>query len=366
LPKSFYKTIACSILIPIAKDSSAKPDVRPIALGDTLSKVIGKLMLKLAKDPIEKLFRPFQLGIGLSSGTEIIAHSVEAIRTQHPDCNWDTAQLDYKNAFNSVSRESALYQCLHKIPIIFPYLNAMYSQDSKLFIRDSNGNITTIDSKEGARQGDTLGPLFYCLGSLPMLNSIIDSLDNAKLFAYIDDITIIGPKEEIKRAVQIAKTEGSEFGLHLNLTKSTILKGSDNEDKEFYVDVIDNSRIKSENLSSLNDYGFICLGTPIGNDAYIKIWLSNKVDEIRKDSQLILSLPSLQCQWLLLYYVLKNKLTYVMRTIKPELFVNYVSEIEEIFKSVIQNILGDHATVTYDISVTSFKSRRMWIKCFFS
>jgi hypothetical protein len=32
-----------------------------------------------------------------------------------------------------------------------------------------------------------------------------------------------------------------------------------------------------------------------------------------------------------------------MRTIKPDLFISCISDIEEIFKSVIQNILGNHA-----------------------
>ena len=50
LHKEFYTTLACSILIPIAKDSSTNPGVRPIALGDTLNKVVAKLLLRISKD----------------------------------------------------------------------------------------------------------------------------------------------------------------------------------------------------------------------------------------------------------------------------------------------------------------------------
>jgi hypothetical protein len=34
----------------------------------------------MSKDAITKIFQPFQLGIGFSNATEVIAHSIEALR----------------------------------------------------------------------------------------------------------------------------------------------------------------------------------------------------------------------------------------------------------------------------------------------
>jgi hypothetical protein len=342
LPRSFYSAIATSILIPIAKDSSANPDVRPIALGDTLSKVVGKLLLKISKDAIARIFQPFQLGIGFSNATEVIAHSIEALRIKNP--TWDILALDFKNAFNSVSRKAALEQCLLRMPSLFPYLNAMYGEESKLLVRRSDGKISTIASKEGARQGDALGPLFYCLGSLPLLNSIINGCESSHVFGYIDDIHIIGPSNEIAKAISITISEGKKYGLNLNLNKCSILSASSVKDLKTYGEFIDASRIKIKSISYDDDvdYGITCLGTPIGSTGYITNWLKNKISELKLDSQLIMSVTDKQCKWLLLFYVLRNKLTFFLRNVNP-IFVNYILEdIKQIFSDVLQDIVGNH------------------------
>ena len=121
-----------------------------------------------------------------------------------------------QNAFNSINRKTTLNECLTTFPMLFPYFNAMYCDESKLLVRTSNGNYIELVSSEGSRQGDTLGPLFFCIGALilPILKSVIQVLDESKLFVYIDYISIIGPPEELSKAIQIVNPYGPTYGYY--------------------------------------------------------------------------------------------------------------------------------------------------------
>ena len=123
-------------------------------------------------------------------------------------------------------------------------------------VKRSDGIISTIVSKDGARQGDALGPLFYCLGSLPLLNSIINECSSSHVFGYIDDIHIIGPFNEIAKAISITISEGKKYGLNLNLNKCNILSGSSEKDLNTYGKFIDASRIKIKSISYDEDIDY--------------------------------------------------------------------------------------------------------------
>jgi len=340
---SFYAAISTSILIPIAKDDSINPDIRPIALGDTLTKVAGKLLLQLSKDVISKLFHPIQLGIGITSATEIISHSVSAIRLRHP--TWDVAQLDFRNAFNSISRNEALKQCLLHFPHIFPFINAMYNRKSILVIRQENNTYTTIYSQEGARQGDALGSLFFCLGCLPLIQSLRDKLSASTIFAYIDDITIIGPKDEITKAILLTTSDGANIGLHLNKSKCVILKSVNHKIDSYndYGDIIPKERIFST-ANNATEQGIVVLGTPIGSDVFMSNWINSKIAELQTLNDIILKFPNLQAVWLYLYYIINNKLTYLFRTIHPRYIKQYYNDLKSIILTTINKITGCNLT----------------------
>jgi hypothetical protein len=159
-------------------------------------------------------------------------------------------------------------------------------------------------------------------------------LDESKLFVYIDDISIIGPPEELSKAIQIVNSYGPTYGLKLNLNKCLILQGTTTYD---YSDIINQNQIRS-----YYNNGIEILGTPIGDDTYITVWLEQKLIELRHDADQIKSIHDKQSEWLLFYYVLRNKLTYIMRTINPNLIKNITSDIKEIFMDLIQDIVGNH------------------------
>ena len=63
-------------------------------------------------------------------------------------------QIDFENAFNSITRSSVLDAAQKFIPSLAPFASFCYSQHSKLFF-----NATLIQSESAVQQGDPLGPL---------------------------------------------------------------------------------------------------------------------------------------------------------------------------------------------------------------
>ena len=65
-------------------------------------------------------------------------------------------KLDFSNAFNSLHRSDMLHAVQTRIPALYAYCYAAYSQHSVLY----HGEYTLL-SQEGPQQGDPLGPLLF-------------------------------------------------------------------------------------------------------------------------------------------------------------------------------------------------------------
>merc|ERR1711888_456987 len=93
--------------------SLRKPDdgVRPIAVGESLRRLVGKCLIRHedASSHIEGTFLPNQVGVGISSGAEAVAHSVSCLVEEYgQDPDLALLIIDFENAFNSASRRAAL------------------------------------------------------------------------------------------------------------------------------------------------------------------------------------------------------------------------------------------------------------------
>ena len=55
---------------------NSPPDIRQIAVGETLRKLTGKCLCDLVKEKASDFFQPLQLGVACASGTEKIVHGI--------------------------------------------------------------------------------------------------------------------------------------------------------------------------------------------------------------------------------------------------------------------------------------------------
>lgn len=138
LPTQAKDFILSSRLIAIDKNNGN--NLRPIAIGEYFYRLAAYRQIKQVNNQVPQLFLPIQLGVGISGGCENIIHNI-----QHAlqDSNNPVAALaiDFKNAFNSISRHAVL-DALYNQPSLqplFKLVNFAYSAPSILFVRYSNG-----------------------------------------------------------------------------------------------------------------------------------------------------------------------------------------------------------------------------------
>ena len=143
------------------------PGVRPIGVGETFRRIIGKTIGWILKLEIQEVAGPLQTCIGLKSGAEAAVHYMqEQYRMESSEA---VILVDASNAFNSVNRQALL----HNLQILCPQFSKvainMYRRSCKMFVAG-----TEIQSQEGTTQGDNLAMALFAPGTLSLLATLAD------------------------------------------------------------------------------------------------------------------------------------------------------------------------------------------------
>ena len=129
--------------------------MRPLAVGEAWTRVLGRTLAKRCSNKVKPLLSPFQLGIGVKGGVEVAAHLVQtAVRVvRRGDADLVVQTVDFANAFNTVSRVAIAAEIDNHLPELSKYVRWAYGGASPLF----SGGSKVVDATSGVRQGDPLG-----------------------------------------------------------------------------------------------------------------------------------------------------------------------------------------------------------------
>ena len=95
-------------------------------MGETLIRIMARAVAHTQKVPFQELLRPSgQMGVAIPGGAETIIHVVRLAMQAHPD--WVCFQLDFRNAFNTVSRDLILSELTRHHAGLLPYFYARYA-----------------------------------------------------------------------------------------------------------------------------------------------------------------------------------------------------------------------------------------------
>ena len=191
--------------------------IRPIAIGNTLRRLVSKCASSFGIGCLGEYFHPHQLGVGTPSGCEAAIHSARRYLSSLP-AGHVLVKLDFSNAFNNIRRSDMLLAVRDRLPELFSYCFSSYGSSSFLFFGDK-----IILSQEGTQQGDPLGPLLFCNTIHPLLESLQSTLN----LDYLDDVTLGGPMHVVASDVQRVVNIGTQMGLYLNLSKCEIVSHPD-------------------------------------------------------------------------------------------------------------------------------------------
>ena len=158
-----------------ATQAQPQPGIRPIVVGEPLLRLTGRILAIQNAARFRTFFLPLQFGVGVRGGAEMIIHTTRLATELHED--WAVFQADFKNAFNTISRQLILDQLIHHgVQDLLPYFILNYGQPSELSVRMANGSTQWFQSREGVRQGDPFAPFFFALGLQTVLSHLWDEL----------------------------------------------------------------------------------------------------------------------------------------------------------------------------------------------
>ena len=213
-PPAAQRYLCASTLIPLNKKDGG---VRPIAVGDTLRRLVGKVLLRIdvTKEQVATL-GPRQCGVGVMSATELVGMGVQRTVQALGTAPWVALQVDVANAFNTIDRRAMVRQAITKVPAAAPWLQWCYAQEVPLYCQ---GKLLCL-SRTGVHQGDALGPLGFALGLDEALDACATEIRALQWCTwYLDDGIAIGTAAEICRFWDTLVPALARVGLLINPRK---------------------------------------------------------------------------------------------------------------------------------------------------
>ena len=227
--------------------------------------------------------------------------------------------IDLRNAFNAIHRSKVL-EAVHSYGLLDLYnlVHFLYGTPSKLLSQF----IPELFSSNGVRQGDPLGPVLFSLGIHPVLTALAEAHPNVMIWAYIDDITLLGTPEDVVKLVEDLERGLVDYGLQVRRDKSVVAAHHEEQLRHF-----DHLGLKQ----SLE--GARVLGSWVAaDDETESAWIETRVAKMARFLDRLAKVNR-QCADILLPMCGITRWTHITRTHSPgaclkgsELVDNYVQE----------------------------------------
>ena len=322
-PRELAPFVAGAPLMALLK---AGGGLRPIAIGETIRRLVSKCCCEATTEDAKIIFGPLQVGVATQGGAEASVHAVRQLAKEFgEDPGKIMLKVDFSNAFNVVDRTEMIAQVYDKLPGLYRWVEYCYSHPAHLFFGSC-----VLQSASGVQQGDPLGPLLFSLVLHPLALKIQAEFPNLDLCVwYLDDGTIIGAVEDVYKVFELIQKEGPARGLHLNVKKNEIWWPSRVTPDPFPADVdrVDNAGVK-------------LLGAPIGTKDFTTDFVRKKLDALDAVYKTLRDVNDAQVEFALFRGCLSyNKINHLLRTCPPDLLQEALTRFDDRFQNIVAEIL---------------------------
>ena len=292
LPTQLSEFMTAANLIPLKKKSGPK-DVRPIACGEVLRRVVEQVILRKQLPTVKPHLEPEQVGVGIKdAATQTAIACSQLLPKIAQDPRIGLLQIDLKNAFNSVLRAAVLRQVQQRAPAMFPWAKWSLGGQNLLVCQEE-----TLHGVRGVQQGSPLGPLFFALALQEVLAELRPLFGDAswKIW-YLDDGTIFGNLELLEAVLERLEIFLPRIGLELNLRKCVLVTVCAQAEINRFPQLAEVSLvdIRDENAS------FKMLGVPMGGSVYVKKALEETTAKVEQFCEQLINLDNPQIGFILL------------------------------------------------------------------
>ena len=293
-----------------------KPDggLRPIAVGDMIYRLATKAIVRHSNR--RDFLLPYQFGVGSKGGVEPVVRAVERALEGTLDRPYThLTSLDFSNAFNTVDRRDIAEGLRQYAPILYRAGRWAYGCTSSLVLGSPEGR-HIINSAQGVRQGDPMGPLMFSLGIRSLLRDLASALGPDRLIlAYLDDIYILSPDDQALEQT-LAFFDERQPSIRLNPAKC-----------------------KSLALEDIRTNGLRMLGTCVGARSAREQFLQEKIDHEAATVAKLINLPH-QHALLVLRVCVQQNLRHLQRSLKSDDLVHLWDKLDTTLREAVARIRG--------------------------
>ena len=210
--------VACRL---IALDKC--PGVRPIGVGETLRRIIGKAVCSVTRCDLSDTCDITQLCGGVRCGIEAAIHAVYDLFMDNEEDGWGVLMIDASNAFNSINRQAALWNTRILWPSCSLFVFNTYKGWAPLVVTDSS---EYLYSKEGVTQGDPLSMFVYAVATLPLIDRIGHPNAGRDVW-YADDASACAPLDDLMSWFTKLLSVGPSYGYYPEPKKCVLVVSRD-------------------------------------------------------------------------------------------------------------------------------------------
>ena len=278
-------------------------NVRPIGIGEVLQGIIGKCVMDIAKEDVQKTVGNLQVCAGQHAGAEAAIH---AMRELYNDKECEAVLLvDASNAFNTLNREAMMHNIGILCPTLTTFVQNTYRLPAHLILSDRS----TITLEEETTQGDPTSMAMYTLVIIALQEKISLLNTGAKHVAYADDLIGGGNIKALRKWWDNITQHAPPLGYRPNAAKSSLIVK--NEHKELAENIFEGTNviIRTDGAKHLGAVS----GTSEYKETFIKILVIQWVNELHELTKIAKSQP--QAAYSNFTHILRQKWNFAMRTI---------------------------------------------------
>lgn len=149
----------------IPKGEKGEKAFRPLGIGDAMTRLVGKCIMKQEGRTIGLRLAKLQVAVSVSDGTTVMAEIAQMMF----DLGRSMLALDCANAYNTVNRDAVLRGLKEHAPQLVRWFLTCYSGDTRVY-HITHGFVGTC--RTGVKQGDPLPTLFFALALQEALEKI--------------------------------------------------------------------------------------------------------------------------------------------------------------------------------------------------
>jgi hypothetical protein len=299
---------------------------RPLGAGTTWRRLAAGHLCRQMRDRFAERFGPLQLGVAVKDGPEIFAAGMRLFLESHPGAV--AVKLDFRNAFNEVSRNAFLSFTAAEFPVLLPLLHAAYKEPTFLTALHGDASVRLL-SRSGCTQGCPLGPFAFAAALQGALETVSREYPDCLCTSLHDDAQLAGPPDQVRRALdRLLQLAISDAGLvpagHKFTLYSPQLRGGASSTTHHTELAALEAAIDYHTPQAQRDAGRVCraqgeglitAGVPIGSPDFCRQYARKRLREHERAHNQLRLLGCVQSAYLVLRYCLSARFMYWMRTL---------------------------------------------------